>query len=326
MAVIDAMKESDWQPTATIPTLRRRADTLARIRQFFAERDVLEVETPCLGNFTITDPFIEVLVADHPLRDAPLYLQTSPEYAMKRLLAAGSGPIYQLARVFRRDERGSRHNPEFTMLEWYRPDFDHWQLMDEVAELLQLVLGDIECQCISYRQAFTIVLGIDPHTTSCAELESLARQHIDIQMQSDNRDDWLNLLLAELIEPTLGVGQPVFLYDYPASQASLAKIENDEQGIAVGRRFELYINGIEIANGYHELTDADEQAKRFADDNQLREQMGNTSREADTRLLAAMHHGMPDCAGVALGVDRLLMVALEKDLISDVMAFSLERA
>lgn len=316
----------DWRPTASIDILRRRAGLLARLRQFFADRQVLEVETPCLGHYSITDPYIEVLKADHPLEGAQMFLQTSPEYAMKRLLAAGSGPIYQIARVFRRDECGSRHNPEFTLLEWYQPGYDHRQLMAEVADLLQFALGLPQCRYVSYRQAFVEVLQVDPHRLSCREAEQLARQSLDVQMTSDCRDDWLNLLLAELIEPALGIDQPTFLYDYPASQAALAKVDIDAEGVAVGRRFELYINGIEIANGYHELVDAAEQARRFDDDNRRRRELGVKSREADPRLLAAMQHGLPECAGVALGLDRLLMIALGKKDIREVLSFPLERA
>lgn len=300
---------------------------MAAIRQFFSEREVLEVETPLLGRYSVTDPHMAVIEAVSPGLDrAEYFLQTSPEYAMKRLLAAGSGPIYQICKAFRQGEQGSRHNPEFSMLEWYRPGFDHWQLMDEVAELLALVLQVDSCQRLSYRQVFESALGVDPHATNCEQLEELARTHLDIQMDSDSRDDWLNLLLAELIEPTLGQDAPVFIYDYPATQAALARVEVDEAGVPVARRFELYCQGVELANGYFELLDAGEQRKRFQQDQDQRSRMKRPARAVDLNLMAAMEQGLPSCAGVALGLDRLLMLLAGAKHIDEVLAFPIDRA
>lgn len=300
---------------------------LAKVRQFFAARDVLEVETPLMGRYSVTDPFMEVITTANPQHGVDEYfLQTSPEYAMKRLLAAGSGPIYQICKAFRQGEAGSRHNPEFSMLEWYRPGFDHGQLMDEVEELVCSVLNTRGCQRLSYRQIFEEALGIDPHIASCEQLKVIAEGHIDIQMNSDRCDDWLNLLLAEVIEPTLGSDTPVFIYDYPASQAALARLAIDETGVLVARRFELYYRGLELANGYLELTDPEEQRERFQHDLKLRTEIGKPAREPDPHLLAAMEQGLPSCAGVALGLDRLLMLQLGISHIEEVLAFSVDRA
>ena len=243
---------------------------------------------------------------------------------MKRLLAAGSGPIYQLAKVFRNGESGGRHNPEFSMLEWYRPGFDDHKLMDEVAALVQLTTGCGKSEKLSYRELFLRHLEIDPHSVSAEELQDVARGALAFSADLDSRDDWLNLLISHLIEPKLSI--PTFIYDYPASQAALAKIDLDEHGTPVARRFELYVNGIELANGYYELTDAQEQARRFDADQHQRQQMGLQPLPVDEKLVAALRSGMPDCAGVALGVDRLLMLATDSGHIDEVLAFPLSRA
>jgi len=321
------MTDLPWQPSASIETLKQRALIAAKVRAFFAERDVLEVETPLLAQFGVTDPHMDLLSADNPLGGGQRYfLQTSHEYAMKRLLAAGSGPIFQLAKAFRAGERGSRHNPEFTMLEWYRPGFDDKALMTEIGELVQLLIGGEAPEQVSYRDLFERELGIDPHTASPMVLETLARERIDIQMSDASRDDWLNLLIAEVIEPTLGFERPVFICDYPASQAALAQVREDARGQAVARRFELYIKGVELANGYLELTDAAEQRRRMLADGQQRNAMGRPAMAADPYLLAALENGLPDCAGVALGFDRLVMIALGCQRIEQVISFEAGRA
>jgi lysyl-tRNA synthetase class 2 len=318
---------TDWQPSASLDLLRQRAQLLQKIRHFFQRRNVLEVDVPLLSRYSVTDPHLDAICTDNPHHQkAPYFLQTSPEYAMKRLLAAGSGAIYYLGKAFRKGEQGSRHNPEFTMLEWYRPNFDHHKLMEEVGELVAYVLGEKTCRYLTYRDAFQQTFNVDPHCCDLAELKNLAQCHIDFQMDSDSRDDWLNLLLAEIIEPQLGVGEPTFLYDYPASQAALAKIAEDEQGEKVAQRFELYIDGVELANGYYELTDADEQLRRFEQDQNLRKLLDKAPRESDSRLLAAMQQGIPSCAGVALGVDRLLMLLSGESRIENVISFSFDRA
>lgn len=318
----------DWRPGASIATLRARAGLLAEIRRFFAERGVIEVETPVLVAAAVTDPHLHSLASCYTGPGAAagrrLYLQTSPEYAMKRLLAAGSGPIWQLARVFRDGEAGRLHNPEFTMLEWYRPGFDHHRLMGEVEALVAGILGVTPpFDRLSYAEAFRRRLDIDPHHAADTELEACIHRHGLAAAMPPERDGRLDLLLTHLIEPHLGSSRPVFIHDYPPSQAALARIRHDETPVA--ERFELYVGGIELANGYHELNDAGEQRRRFEQDRLQRQAGGLVDIEPDQRLLAALEAGMPSCAGVALGFDRLVMLALGAASIDEVMAFSLDR-
>lgn len=318
-----------WQPDAGLANLRLRADLLARVRGFFADRDVLEVDTPLMCHATGTDPHLEALALELTPGDWR-YLQTSPEFAMKRLLAAGSGPIYQLCKAFRRDESGQRHNPEFSMLEWYRPGFDDRQLMDEVAALMAVCLpasmlpADAGIPRVAYRDLFHQHLALDPFVASDKELLACARRYADSGESVLSRDDTLNLLMAFAIEPQLQA--PVFVVDFPASQAALAQITQDAEGHAVARRFELFVAGMELANGYLELTDATEQARRFAADNHQRQAAGLAVREVDARLLAALNHGLPACAGVALGFDRLVMLAAGAGHIREVLSFVADNA
>ena len=244
---------------------------------------------------------------------------------MKRLLAAFAQPIYQITRAFRDGEAGPRHNPEFSLLEWYRPDFDHHQLMNEVAELLRYCLGERALQKYSYRQLFLQHLQLDPFTAPITELARVARRHLDPGDLSGDRDLWLDLLMSHVLEPLLGRDAICFIYDYPPSQAALARVVrvDNEQ---VGQRFEVYVDGMELANGYCELTDAQEQRRRFEQDNQRRHERGQVQRPPDEYLLAALEHGLPDCSGVALGIDRLLMLATGKSSIQEVLAFDWERA
>lgn len=297
----------------TIEFQQNRAATINQIREFFAQKNVLEVETPLLCPATVTDPYIESISAT--ILDDTFYLQTSPEYAMKKLLADGSGSIFQICKAFRNEESGKIHNPEFTMLEWYRVGFDHHQLMDEMDELLQLILQCQPAQRITYQQLFLTHFDIDPHTTDIETLKNLAIDH-NINLtdpESIDRDTWLNLLITHVIEPTMGIEQPLFLYDYPASQAALAKMRDGNPPVA--ERFEVYVNGVELANGFHELTDAKEQAARFEKDLAQRQQLGLSSPKPDKTFLAALEKGLPECAGVALGIDRLIMLALSVDNI-----------
>lgn len=324
-----------WRPGAALATLRLRAEMLTRIRAFFATRHVLEVETPYLSAAAATDPnmasFVTFYAGPGARYRQHLYLHTSPEFAMKRLLAAGSGCIYQIARVFRDGEAGYRHNPEFTLLEWYRVGFNHHQLMAEVAELVTELLSAYRSldapQALTYQQAFEHYLGINPHSTEVAELAACAAQYavaIPPGMPNDALDPWLDLLLTHCIEAQLGRGRFCFLYHYPASQAALARIPADNPNI--GERFELYLEGIELANGYHELGDAQEQRQRFMRENEARAQYGLPTMPVDENLLAALEAGLPECAGVALGLDRLVMLAAGKNTLDEVLAFPLERA
>jgi lysyl-tRNA synthetase class 2 len=316
----------NWQPAATLDTLRRRAGLLTQVRRFFEARGVLEVETPLLCSSGITDPAIEPLRIDsgHSI-SSPRFLQTSPEYAMKRLLVAGSGPIYQVTRAFRDGEAGPRHNPEFTLLEWYRPGMDHHQLMREVAELVLSYLGPLPVQHYAYRDLFQQELGVDPFHAEVDELESVARAELDVGTLSGDCDLWLDLLMSHLIEPRLAGRGLCFIYDYPPSQAALSRV-SEVAGMLVGHRFELYVHGVELANGYWELCDAQEQRRRFMADNRRRKATGLQEQPLDERLLAALAAGMPDCAGVALGLDRLLMLGTGIEDIRRVLAFDWSRS
>jgi lysyl-tRNA synthetase class 2 len=316
----------DWQPAADLRSLRRRATLLATLRQFFAARAVLEVETPLLCRSGITDPAIEpFVIASDDSSQPPRFLQTSPEYAMKRLLAAWGQPIYQISKAFRVGEAGARHNPEFSLLEWYRPGFDHHQLMTEVADLVQCCLGERALQKFSYRQLFQERLQLDPFTATSTMLEAVVRRHLDPGNLSGDRDLWLDLLMSHVLEPQLGRDAMCFIYDYPVSQAALARVVQADD-VKVGQRFELYVEGMELANGYCELTDAREQRQRFERDNAVRRGRGQCERPVDERLLAALAQGLPDCSGVALGVDRLLMLVSGMSDIRNVLAFDWERS
>ncbi|HKK56258.1 EF-P lysine aminoacylase EpmA [Marinobacter sp.] len=324
------MSESaGWQPTASLAALESRAQQLAWVRDFFARRRVLEVETPVLGRYSVTDLNIDSLpVAPTSAAGGQrnLWLQTSPEYPMKRLLAAGAGDIYQVARVFRNGERGSRHNPEFSLLEWYRRDFDDVALMAEVADL---VCGWLECPrpvTLGYREAFLSFTGIDPFTSDSGVLRQLCRRWMaSAQVAELQRDECLDLLMSCCVEPELANLGPVFVTGYPESQAALARV-SEVDGVRKAHRFELYIDGLELCNGYWELTDAAEQRRRFDADNLARRRAGRPPMPVDESLLAAMEAGVPDCAGVALGLDRLLMLKLGLKDIAGVLAFPGERA
>lgn len=315
---------SGWQPTASRERLQARGRLLARLRAFLAARGVLEVETPLASRAGNPDPAIEPLRVTVPQAE-PRWLNTSPEFAMKRLLAAGSGPIYQIARAFRAGERGRLHNPEFTLLEWYRPGVDHHGLMDEVAALLvELGLPAPRRRC--YAEAFIEAAGIDPHTAPDAALLALARELAGgpIDAGDGGRSLALDLVFSHRVAPTLGRDRPCLLYDYPAVQCALARVRPG--AVPVAERFELFIDGIEIANGYHELTDAAEQRRRFEAERAARARAGRPVPPLDEALLAALGAGMPPCAGVALGVDRLLMVLEGAAHLDEVLAFPWERA
>ena len=324
-----------WRPGADWATLRLRAKMLAQIRAFFTLREVLEVETPALSAAAIPDPHLSSFAVRYTgpgsRHGQMLYLHTSPEFPMKRLLAAGSGCIYQIARVFRDGEAGRRHNPEFTLLEWYRVGFDHHRLMDETAALVaELLAGRLSLQKperLSYQEIFQRRLGLDPHRATVAELAAgAAAQNVPIPsgMPLNDPDPWLNLLLTHRIEPELGQGRLTFVYDYPVSQAALARLRPGDP--PVGERFELYLNGVELANGFHELGDAIEQRRRFVAENAVRRAAGLPAMPVDEALLAALAAGLPKCAGVALGFDRLVMLAAGKASIQPTMAFAIDRA
>lgn len=318
----------NWQPSATMTTLRQRAHIMHQIRQFFISRDVLEVETPLMCHSSVSDPYIQsipVTFQPKPQEEQRFYLQTSPEYAMKRLLAAGSGAIFQLCKSFRQSEVGRHHNPEFTMLEWYRPGFDHHQLMDEMDELLQHVLASHPAERMTYATLFQRYLDIDVHQASIADLMACVRKHLHhFEGELQTKDAWLDLLMTHIIEPQLGLHKPTFVYDFPASQAALARLIPGNPPLAA--RFEVYIRGMEIANGFFELQDANEQRKRFEENNVARTQLGLPTMSLDEYFLAALEHGLPDCAGVALGIDRLMMLATKAESIAEVLSFDISIA
>ncbi|PCJ32634.1 MAG: EF-P lysine aminoacylase GenX [Gammaproteobacteria bacterium] len=320
-----------WQPSADITLLKRRAQYLADVRLFFAQRDTWEVETPILSQAAPTAPYLDSFSCDYQAigseQKSRYYLQTSPEFTMKRLLAAGSGSIYQIARVFRNGEQGRLHSPEFTMLEWYRPKLTLIQLMNEVEMLVEQVFNFQGMAKFSYRSLFQSYLDINVFTCSDEQLKICGLKQIP-SLADDfdtDRDSWLELLMSYVIEPKLAqLNTLVFVYDFPASQAQLAKIVDDGDGYQVADRFELYIEGIELANGYNELLDADELRQRFDQGNQQRRQQGKTEIPIDENLLAAMSSGLPICSGVAIGLDRLIMLAMKKNSIAEVQSFSFE--
>ena len=316
-----------WPPSATLPALQQRARLLAVIRSFFAERRVMEVETPLMSHYSVTDPHLHPFISHYqgPGGERPLFLQTSPEYHMKRLLAAGSGAIYQLFRACRNEEHGRNHNTEFTLLEWYRPGFDDEALITEVDLLLQTTLGCQPAERLTYQQAFMRHTGLCPLEASLADLRAIAPPHCaELAAVEEDLDTLLQLLFAECVEPQIGQQRPCAISRFPASQAALARVCPDDPRVAA--RFEFYFKGIELANGFYELTDASEQRARFAADNGKRAALGREPRAADEWLLAALAHGLPDSAGVALGVDRLLMLALGAQRIDEVLTFPLPRA
>ena len=319
----------NWQPTATVGTLRERARLIATVRAFFAARDIWEVETPVLGQGGSTDVHLVSLatLARTDKGQRKLWLQTSPEFHMKRLLAADSGPIFQLAKSFRDGEVGTRHNIEFTMLEWYRPGFTLAQLIEETTALVEHVLPQSPGPVVyyRYRELFHRHLEVDPFTTSLVTLRSLAAERGNMSAQAlaeEGRDTCLDLLMGMVIEPTLGQQELSVVVDYPASQAALARRHQDADGEWVASRFELYLNGIELANGYDELTDAEEQRQRFDADNAERRRLGLPEVDVDAHLLAALEQGLPASSGVALGLDRLIQLALGKTRLEEVLAFS----
>ena len=301
---------------------------LGNARAFFAHRDVLEVETPILSAAAVSDPQIESLATQIAGMPGRRYLCPSPEYAMKRLLAAGSGDIYQICKVFRDAERGRWHNPEFTMIEWYRVGLDDTALMNEVESLVATLLAPARtlgaAERLSYSDALRRHAGVDAFDSSDEQLLEAARRHgVHCDAQLD-RDAKLDLLMGLIVGPRLGRGNPCFVCDYPASQAALARLKPGLPRVAA--RFELYLDGLELANGFHELAQPEEQRARFMQDLVLRAARTQVQPPLDENFLAALKNGLPDCAGVALGFDRLVAIALGADKLADAMAFSIENA
>lgn len=312
-------KTNTWQPVATLATLRKRAELLGQIRSFFSARSVLEVDTPIVAEQGVTDLHIDSVQAQ--VCRQKRYLQTSPEYFMKRLLAAGSGPIYSLGKVFRDEEQGRRHRTEFTLLEWYRPEWDEHQLMAEVADLFRSLAGhDLAVHSFSYSEVFSQALAIDPHDCALEDLQELTARLCGGSWSDESRSTLLDLLFSTQIEKQLP-SELVFIHQYPACQAALAQYGKNPQGQTIARRFEVFFNGMELGNGYFELRDAAEQRTRFERDNALRQAAGKEPMPVDEMFLAALEAGLPECAGVAIGVDRLLMQLLGESDIGRVLPF-----
>ncbi len=329
---------ADFLPTASWDRLRARAALLKRTREFFDRRGFLEVETPVLSHDVVVDrhldPLPVTLFADprEPRQGPTLWLQTSPEFGMKRLLAAGATAIYQITRAFRGGEVGRLHNPEFTMVEWYRVGDDYAAGRQLLADLATELLDRGKPEQLTYREAFQRHAAIDPFAATIEDLVAAAAQHgvlTDAQDQqryaaAGDRDALLDLLLTQAVEPHLGAARPTILYDYPASQSALAQVRSGDPPLA--ERFELYVDGVELANGYHELLDPAVLRERNQRNNTARAADGKYTLPADSRLLQAMEHGLPPCAGTALGFDRLVMVATGAKSLAEVLAFPVDRA
>lgn len=313
-----------WRPNADINTLQARSRLFADIRAFFAGRGVMEVDTPLLSAAGATDPQLRSLAVSEGG-----YLVTSPEFAMKRLLAAGGGPIYQLGHVFRAGERGRWHNPEFCMLEWYRPGWPVARLIGELGELLESLGAPAPGRTV-YGEVFREALDLDPHDAPVAALRaraealSLAPADAPADDGENRRGFWLDLLMGTHVGPRLGRDAPVVVTDFPACQAGLTRVRAGESPVA--ERFELYWRGVELANGGDELTDADELRRRAAADLDTRAEEGDSAPPVDGRLLAALEHGLPACSGVAVGVDRLLALLLGFDRLEAALPFASDRA
>ncbi|MFO7906667.1 MAG: EF-P lysine aminoacylase EpmA [Planctomycetota bacterium] len=326
-------KQHDFGPTASWAHLERRAELLRALRRFFDQYGFLEVETPLLSHDSIVDRHLDPLSVRlfddprEPEKGSSMWLQTSPEFGMKRLVAAGAKAIYQITRAFRGGEKGRLHNPEFTIVEWYRAGDTMGEGMELLDALAQATLGRGPAERLSYGEAFRRRLGVDPHRCSVNQLKELASDLGCTPRPSwapEDRDTWLDWLLVSHIEPALGLEHPVILFDYPASQAALARIR--PHPVPVAERFELYVDGVELANGYHELLDPEILAQRARQANRARTADGKYRLPAESRLLAAMHHGLPPCTGAALGFDRLVMVAVKAQQLSEVTAFPIDRA
>ncbi len=322
----------DWQPTCSLELMRLRAQMLADIRRFFADRSVLEVETPLLSHSVGTDPQLAFFTTEYclPPQRQTLFLQTSPEFAMKRLLAAGSGSVYQIGKAFRNGEAGRFHNPEFTMLEWYRVGFTLSQLMDEIADLIEtLFIGRLlpETKRVSYQELFVSFTGLDPLVFSYQDYCAFAKgcglsEAVDIC--GHDHAMWLDFIFSHKVQPHLGDNAVCMVYGYPACQSSLAKINKDNAQIT--ERVELFINGIELGNGYYELTDAEEQNNRFDKELTIRQQQNLPASVKDEHLISALKSGLPECSGMAIGLDRLLMLLSDSASIEDVLSFPIRRA
>jgi len=337
---MDQSESGGWRPSANADVLRQRAQIYRQLREFFYLKNILEVETPILSRYGNTDPHIEsfkalpnVMTKRSDEGNAPCYLHTSPEFAMKRLLAANGESIYQICKVFRHDEFGRYHNPEFSMLEWYRVGFSYQELMDEVADLVltlqQTFYGKdqtISVEKMTYQQAFITTTGLNPQSSSTQELSDyvLAQQHSVQGLTSDDRDSWLDLIMGQFVQPQLGLGKLSFVYAFPATKSALANVRQGSPALA--ERFELFVEGVELANGYQELTDAQKILNVFETENEKRSHNNQHPVNYDKYLIMACEQGLPSCAGVAMGLDRLILLILKQKSLKNVLAFCYKNA
>jgi lysyl-tRNA synthetase class 2 len=323
-----------WQSKISWEVAQQRAKITQEIRSFFYARHIIEVETPLISRGTVTDVYLDSFACKYNylnkqrLSDATeMYLQTSPEFSMKRLLASGYGSIFQICKAFRHEEHGKHHNPEFTILEWYRLNYNHFQLMDEVDEFLQCIMHCESGERLTYQQAFQQHLNIDPLECTSTKLKKiLSDNNISGDWINDEQDIdvLLQVLFSECIETKIGNERPCFIYNYPKNQSSLAKISKNDPRVA--ERFECYYKGVELANGFNELTNSSEQQHRFESDNQKRKLLGKEMKSLDKLFLNALEQGLPECSGVAVGIDRLIMLALNKPNIASIMTFNITNA
>ncbi len=329
----------DWKPSADLETIRQFASLLADIRLHFTETECLEVITPVLSSAAVSDPHIHSFTTPLATLDKPVYLHTSPEYAMKRLLAANIGDCYQICRVFRQGERGQNHNPEFTLLEWYREGLDHKALMQEVDALMRRLWSLLKpagvelppTEFCTYEQVVESATGVPLASLDSALIQRILHEQgksvpDTMNLTEDALDSWLDLLMTSLVTTQFARDRFTLLYDYPASQAALARVINGENGQPAAARFELFFGPLELANGYHELRDAAEQRQRFEQDQKIRQRSGLPIQPIDEYLLAALDSGLPDCAGVAIGLERLMMILTQKKRIEEVLTFSVDHA
>jgi len=330
--------DQTWQPACDLEYLRLRAQMLKKIRFFFEERAVLEVETPLLCSTTGTDPQLDFFSCEYhsfankeSLSNKIMYLQTSPEFAMKRLLAAGSGSVFQICKAFRNGEAGQIHNPEFTILEWYRVGFDLPQLMDEVVDLISTVLTvdstNLDVYKVSYVDLFQQATGLNPLEFCLSDYCSYAQENgisDAIDICGNDYSMWLDFIFSHKVQPVIEPYALALVYAYPAIQSSLARINT--KNTAVADRFEVFIQGVEIANGFFELADVIEQEKRFDQENADRLAMGLSAVKKDQYFLNALASGLPDCSGIAIGLDRLLMMMTKNKSLNNVIAFPFDRA
>jgi len=315
------MSNRNWRPSASIENLKARARIIQNIRAFFDHRAVIEVETPALDHFGVTDPYLNSMVVKaFSENQTHKYLQTSPEYAMKRLLAAGFGDCYQICKAFREDETGKYHQSEFTILEWYRLNFSDQDLIIETDHFLQQILGTAKAESITYQAVFIKFLQIDPVNCSLAELQRLSKKHTTLNTDLETKEDYLMWLFSQCIESEIANEKPCFVTSFPAAQASLSRVDPNNQKLSC--RFEVYFKGVELGNGFYELNQADEQLQRFQNNVQKRQLLNKPKMAIDNRLIDALKYGLPDCSGIAMGIDRLIMLALKAESIQEVMSFS----